>query len=105
MAPPFKTLRSYPVQFHQQFFRNPRIPAEFPQRLQICCVHPTFEDPRSERGKLCGIWDDYPDKVRFQTVSVDENLHGDRDARVNVLNFLQGNVLALREFHYILTPS
>src|ERR1700755_82129 len=102
-GPPFETLRSHPVPFHQQLFRNQWIPADFLQRLQICCVRPTFEDPRSERGKLFGIRDDYPDKVRLQTVSVDENLHDERDAGVDVLNFLQGNVLALREFHYILT--
>lgn len=87
-GPPFETLRSYTVQFHEQVLGNPRIPAELLQRLRICCIHSTLEDPRSERGKLYGIWDDYTDEVRLQTVSVDENLQDDRDAGVDVLNFL-----------------
>ncbi|KAH9030316.1 hypothetical protein EDB85DRAFT_2246259 [Lactarius pseudohatsudake] len=51
----------------------------------ILWVDPAFKDARSERGELHWVWNHDSNEVRLETAPVDENLHGDGDARIRMI--------------------
>ncbi|KAH9023263.1 hypothetical protein EDB84DRAFT_1564781 [Lactarius hengduanensis] len=79
------TLRGYLIQLRKHHVHYSRICTKFLQNFYILWVDPAFKDARSERGELHWVWNHDSNEVRLETAPVDENLHGDGDARIRMI--------------------